>query len=114
MKMLFERTGRLLQELQQRCYPKSIPVTGWQKKQVSTRLTLQQAMEPDGWENMPQPYLWGGHRARFWFRAQVTLPEEFAGQCVVFQLATGKEGEWDACLQPPVCRICQRGTASGL
>ena len=70
MKMLFERTGRLLQELQQRCYPKSIPVTGWQKKQVSTRLTLQQAMEPDGWENMPQPYLWGGHRARFWFRAK--------------------------------------------
>ena len=113
MKMLFERTGRLLQELQQRCYPKSIPVTGWQKKQVSTRLTLQQAMEPDGWENMPQPYLWGGHRARFWFRAQVTLPEEFCRP--VRRLPAGhRERRGMGCLQPPVCRVCQRGTASGL
>ena len=26
----------------------------------------------------------------------VTIPEEFAGKCVVFQLTTGREGEWDA------------------
>lgn len=97
MKMLFERTGRLLQELQERCYPQSIPVTGWKKKQAPTRLTFQQALEPSGWEDMREPYLWGGHRARFWFRAQVTLPDDFAGQCVVFRLTTGKEGEWDAC-----------------
>lgn len=44
MKMLFERTGRLLQELQERCYPQSIPVTGWKKKQAPTRLTFQQAL----------------------------------------------------------------------
>ena len=40
--------------------------------------------------------IWGGHREYYWFETTVTIPEEFSGKCVVFQLTTGREGEWDA------------------
>ena len=34
MKMLFERIGRLLQELDERRYPQEVPVESWKMKQT--------------------------------------------------------------------------------
>ena len=39
--------------------------------------------------------IWGGHREYFWFETIVTVPEAFDGKCAVYELKTGREGEWD-------------------
>ena len=97
MKMLFERIGRLLQELDERRYPQEVPVESWKMKQTRERFSPEKGVEEDDWQTLGAPYLWGGHRESYWFSTRVKIPESFSGKCVLFRLTTGKEGEWDAC-----------------
>lgn len=39
---------------------------------------------------------WGGKDQRYWFKVNVTIPLSFEGKTAVFQIETGREGEWDA------------------
>ena len=48
------------------------------------------------WEIMKTDHVWGGHREFFFFETQVFIPEDWSGKQVVYELRTGKEGEWDA------------------
>ncbi|MFL0266926.1 alpha-mannosidase [Candidatus Clostridium radicumherbarum] len=40
--------------------------------------------------------VWGDKNKRFWFKAEVSIPKEFNDKYVVLEVATGKEGQWDA------------------
>lgn len=40
--------------------------------------------------------VWGDKYKRFWFKAEFSIPKEFNDKYVVLEVATGKEGQWDA------------------
>ena len=71
MKMLFERIGRLLQELDERRYPQEVPVESWKMKQTRERFSPEKRGEEDDWQTLGAPYLWGGHRESYWFSTRV-------------------------------------------
>ena len=45
MKMLFERIGRLLQELDERRYPQEVPVESWKMKQTRERFSPEKGVD---------------------------------------------------------------------
>lgn len=48
------------------------------------------------WVKFGQHEVWGDKYKRFWFKAEFTIPKELNGKYVVLEVATGKEGQWDA------------------
>ena len=53
-------------------------------------------LDTSSWEDFNREQIWGGHREYYWFETTVTIPEQFDQKCVVYELITGREGEWDA------------------
>lgn len=103
-----ERVKKLKNDLQALCYPKEAAIPGYRmyrgysKNPAGENSCCEQSFDDianlctDGWEELSYGQLWGGHREYFWFDTTVQIPGEFDGQCVVYELLTGKEGEWDA------------------
>lgn len=91
-----ERIGEILKQLDELRYPARQTLYGWQM-QWRTGESKPQPSDQDGlWQEIPAAGVWGGHCEYAVFRAQVTIPAEFAGKAVEFSLLTGKEGQWDA------------------
>lgn len=96
MIFLEERIGRLLQELSQRMVPREMQIERYNMTETQqqiydvSKLDLSQAREFSSTE------YWGGHRRSFWFDTEVTIPTDFAGECVLFEVTTGREAGWDA------------------
>lgn len=86
-----ERIGKMLEYIKERIYPESVPIDRYEmcrmiggKKQTPRTYTFSSGE------------IWGGHREYFEFETSVEIPDHFAGECVVYELLTGKEGGWDA------------------
>ena len=91
-----KRLGEIIKQLSKLRYPESVPVTGW-KMQVRSGESRPDPAVPDGvWEDVPASNFWGGDQEYRVFSGRVTIPEEFRGRIVEFQLLTGREGLWDA------------------
>lgn len=39
--------------------------------------------------------IWGGNREYFYFQTEVVIPKEWRNCKVVYELRTGREGEWE-------------------
>lgn len=96
MQFIKERIGKLIEYIGQGVYPLSVPVTDYRYKVTKERYTDIAGLDTSDWQMIHKDHLWGGHREYYWFETTVTVPEEFAGKCVVFELKTGAEGGWDA------------------
>lgn len=84
-----ERTGRILKDLKgqiQRCRQLVEPVF-WAEGKA----------RPAQWQEFAQYQLWGGYDKWGWFRMTVTIPADFDGFPVGFEVQTGRGPEqWDA------------------
>lgn len=96
MILLKERIGKMLEYLQQQIYPKSTKIFSYKMLRTDEKFTDMAQLDTTGWEDFSNQQIWGGHREYYWFETVITVPEEYEGQCVVFELLTGKEGQWDA------------------
>ncbi len=96
MIFLTDRIGRLLQEIQPFIYPKSVDIEDYRMLKTTERFTDIAHLDTSSWENFNHEQIWGGHREYYWFDTTVTIPQEFDGECVVFELITGREEAWDA------------------
>lgn len=90
-----ERIGKLLSDLKELIYTDITPIESYRFIQSKERFTDIAGICTDSWDTLSNQQLWGGHREYFWFETFVTLPEAFEGKCVVYELKTGREGEWD-------------------
>ena len=91
-----ERVGKMLEYLEGQIYPAQVPVESWKMIRTDEKFQDVEHLDTAGWADFSREQIWGGHREYYWFETTVTIPEDFAGKCVVFQLTTGREGEWDA------------------
>ena len=91
-----ERVGKMLEYLEGQIYPAQVPVESWKMIRTDEKFQDVEHLDTAGWADFSREQIWGGHREYYWFETTVTIPEEFSGKCVVFQLTTGREGEWDA------------------
>lgn len=96
MVLIKERIGKLLDDIQELRYVSSIPITKYKMIQSKEKFKNITNLNTDTWSDLTKEQLWGGHREYFWFETVVIIPEEFDNKAVVFELRTGKEGEWDA------------------
>ena len=94
MRFIAERIEKLLQVLKEQILSPCLPVTSW--KCLQTDQTGLQQADTSSWPDFdPRTDHWSGFRTRYWFAADVTVPEELEGLPVGLTLVTGAEGGWD-------------------
>ena len=96
MVLIKERVGKLIEEVKGMVYEKSVPVTEYRVKKVEKRLENECAIDTTGWDTMTEKDIWGGHREFYYFQTVLTVPAEYEGKALVYELCTGREGAWDA------------------
>ena len=96
MILMKERVGKLIECVQELIYSKKFPITEYRMKKVQERYTDISGIDTSDWELLNNRDIWGGHREFFYFETVVTVPEECDGRTLVYELRTGREGEWDA------------------
>lgn len=96
MYFTIERIDRILRELKYYIYSEKLPIESYKVKPCG--YGDYELLNSDGsdWETFRTGDRWGGRDKHFWFKTQVVIPEKFEGKTVVFNLSTGREGEWDA------------------
>lgn len=96
MMFIRERIGKLTETLKDIIYSESIPVGGYRFVSREEHFGDFAAPDTSDWQVFEENEIWGGHQEYYCFKTKVTIPESFAGRCVVYELMTGREGEWDA------------------
>ncbi len=96
MMFIRERIGKLTEYLKDMIYTDELPVTEYKMKKIEQHYGDYAAPDTSDWEVFNHKEIWGGHQEYYCFAGEVTIPENFAGKCVVYELITGREGEWDA------------------
>lgn len=96
MILIKEREGRLIQNLKELIYSRKYPITQYRMLKTEERFADVETVNTDGWEVMTNRQIWGGHRENYYFETVITVPEECEGKILVYELRTGREGDWDA------------------
>lgn len=96
MVLLREREGKLIQDLKELIYSRIYPITQYRMIKTKTRFEHLESINTEHWEIMTNRQLWGGHRENYYFETVITVPSECEGKPLVYELRTGREGEWDA------------------
>lgn len=96
MVLIKERVGKLLDDLKGMIYVNHLPITNYQVQKVDDFFSDPQEIDAAKWSPMTNKEIWGGNQERFYFRTTVTVTPEQAGKALVYELRTGREGEWDA------------------
>ncbi|MBD5455236.1 MAG: alpha-mannosidase [Lachnospiraceae bacterium] len=102
MIQLRERVGKQIQLLKSLIIKKEFPIEEYRMYHGNKKISDVANLSVDDWETIHDNQIWGGHREYFWFETSVTIPKECDKEYVIYELTTGKEGEWDA-LNPQFC-----------
>lgn len=96
MILIKERIGKQIELLKDMIYRDIQPIREYRMLHTEEKIQDPVHCDVSDWEVMSRKELWGGHREYFYFRTEITIPESYQGKAVVYELRTGKEGEWDA------------------
>lgn len=96
MVLLKERVGKLIETIGEMIYEEKIPVREYRMKKTDGRELNPEGLDVAEWEVMTNRQIWGGHREYYYFYTEFTVPERMKGRQLVYELRTGREGEWDA------------------
>ena len=96
MFLMKEHVGKLISDIRDLICRDVRPVSVYRMKRTMEESPDAASMDTSDWEILNTDHVWGGHREYFYFETKVTIPEEWSGRQVVYELRTGKEGEWDA------------------
>lgn len=96
MFLMKERICKLIEDVHGLVCSDRRPVEEYRMKRSDGRLSDPVSEDTRAWEKITSRDIWGGHREYFYFETVITIPSEWAGRRVVYELRTGKEGGWDA------------------
>lgn len=96
MRLIKERNGKLLEDLRELIYRDPVRITSYKMEKTAERIENADELRPDTWEEFDCGEIWGGDHEYFRFYTEITIPEEYAGCKVIYELKTGREGQWDA------------------
>jgi alpha-mannosidase len=90
-----ERIKRVLEELDRNICKHSIEITKYRFKEGSS-IASNSCFDTESWRVFERTDRWGGKDTHFLFSTEVEMPADFAGETVVYNIRTGREGDWDA------------------
>lgn len=96
MILIKERVGKLTEEVGKLVYSAHYPIESYRMIKADERFPEEASVSSADWKRIGPDEIWGGHREFFYFETQITVPQECAGKTLVYELRTGREGEWDA------------------
>ena len=91
-----ERIGRLIKDVEALVYPDEIKIDSYKIKKTRERFRDISRIDTSDWEELHREEIWGGNQEYFWFETFITVPDGWDGRCVVYEVMTGREGQWDA------------------
>lgn len=92
----YERIEKIVRELNGYIYYNAIPIKNVSMKEGDFKSPEAAEKDYNDWTTFNYDDRWGGKDERCWFEANFVIPEAFKNKTVVFQIKTGREGEWDA------------------
>ncbi|MCK9190479.1 MAG: glycosyl hydrolase-related protein [Sphaerochaetaceae bacterium] len=96
MIQISERIGKLLEYLEMLVYTDKVDIDSYKMIKTETKFDNLKTLDTSKWSDFNRREIWGGHEEYFWFETVVTIPENYEGKCVVYELLTGREAFWDA------------------
>lgn len=91
-----ERIEKILKDLQELIYSKRVRMDDVYIKEGDFKNYSEAEASGEPWIKFGQYDVWGDKHKRFWFKCEFNIPEELDNEYVVLEVATGKEGQWDA------------------
>lgn len=91
-----ERIGRLIKDVEALVYPYEVKIDSYKIKKTCDRFCDISQIDTSDWEELHKEEIWGGNQEYFWFETFITIPDEWDGRCVAYEVMTGREGQWDA------------------
>lgn len=96
MFLMKERIFKLIESIKEIIYSRKYPIEEYlmihSEKESIDRPDILDNM----WEKIESRDIWGGNGEYFYFKTILVMPEECAGKKIVYELRTGREGQWDA------------------
>ena len=93
-----ERIRRILDELQSYIYPDSIPIEKYKMKKGNFTGDEKPDLDTGDWADFYPSDRWGGKEEEdrhYWFRTEITIPQQFDGRMVIYHVKTAEAGRWD-------------------
>jgi alpha-mannosidase len=91
-----ERIERILRDLEKAIYRDSLSIDNYRVREGNFKGGEVPEIDDSLWDKFSTNDFWGGRDRHQWFRGDISVPEVFDGENVVFRITTGHEGEWDA------------------
>jgi alpha-mannosidase len=91
-----ERIKKISNEIKGYIYQQNEKIISYKIKESDLKGCEMPGYDTSSWEELSFGDQWGGKDKHFWFKTNVSIPENFDGKTVVYELKTGKEGQWDA------------------
>lgn len=91
-----ERIEKILKELRTLIYSNRTRIEKVYFKEGDFKGCEEAESAEEPWVGFGQYDIWGDKNKRYWFKSQFTIPEDLNNKHVILELATGKEGQWDA------------------
>ncbi|MCM1991820.1 alpha-mannosidase [Oceanirhabdus seepicola] len=91
-----ERIDRILKDLKEYIYTKKEEINYFLMKKGDFLNPKHAEENGEEWTTFKCNSRWGGKDQRHWFKTEVTIPSDFEGGTIVFEVTTGREEEWDA------------------
>jgi len=89
-----ERAERLLKDIRALIYSKPVCVSSFRIKNGAQADAYREDLHE--WQVSPSGSVWIGHDQYRWYQTKILIPDTYNHHFVVFQLSTGREGQWDA------------------
>lgn len=97
MYFIFERVNRITEELKGYIYPDKIEIAKFLYKDQNYQSVAAVNRCQAPWKEFYSGTRWGGRDQHYWFRAVLTIPEQFSGKPVALRVSTHREkGLWNA------------------
>ncbi len=96
MILIKERVGKQIELLKDMIYREARPIREYRMLHTMEKIADPVESDVSGWDVMTEKEIWGGHRKYFYFHTVIEIPESYEGKAVIYEIRTGKEGEWDA------------------
>lgn len=113
MYFTIERVRRILSELGGYITFNRMEIDTYKMKSCNYGEYVYLKEETENWDTFKKGDRWGGRDRHFWFKTKIQLPENFQGKTVVYEVSTGREGQWDA-TNPQFLLYVNRVMAQGL
>lgn len=103
MFLMKEHVGKLISDVEELLYREKKPVESYRYKKAGAEKLAIDREDIPSWDTLKNEDIWGGNREYFYFQTEVVIPKEWRNCKVVYELRTGREGEWDAIQSAVLC-----------